>query len=163
MPLELSSEYLNKNITAIQYNYLNLPSKITFGDGTTFVYLYGADGTKLRTTHTIDGTVTTTDYCGSMMYENGLLKRVLVDGGYIENGTYYFYLMDHVGNNRVITSSIGSIAQSNHCYPFGMSFTECSATSQQPYKYNGKELDTERGLNLYDYSARYMGSCIGTV
>lgn len=23
--------------------------------------------------------------------------------------------------------------------------------SQQPYKYNGKELDTERGLNLYDY------------
>ena len=163
MSLELSSEYLNKSITAIQYNYLNLPSKITFGDGSTIVYLYGADGTKLRTTHTIDGTVTTTDYCGSMMYENGLLKRVLVDGGYIENGTYYFYLMDHVGNNRVIASSSGSIAQSNHCYPFGMSFTEGSATSQQPYKYNGKELDTERGLNLYDYSARYMGFCIGTV
>ena len=96
----------------------------------------------------------TTDYCGNVIYENGLLKRIMVDGGYIENGTYYFYLTDHLGNNRVIASAGGSIVQSNHYYPFGMSFAEGSATSQQPYKYNGKELDTERGLNLYDYSAR---------
>ncbi|MBP7105557.1 MAG: RHS repeat-associated core domain-containing protein, partial [Fermentimonas sp.] len=55
----------------------------------------------------------------------------------------------------------GSIVQSNHYYPFGMSFAEGSTTSQQPYKYNGKELDTERGLNLYDYSARYMDPALG--
>ena len=96
-----------------------------------------------------------------MIYENGLLKRILVDGGYIENGTYYFYLTDHLGNNRVIASAGGSIVQSNHYYPFGMSFAEGSATSQQPYKYNGKELDTERGLNFYDYSARYMDPALG--
>jgi len=42
-----------------------------------------------------------------------------------------------------------------------MSFTEGSATSQQPYNYNGKELDTERGLNLYDYSAQYMDPVLG--
>ncbi len=103
----------------------------------------------------------TTDYCGNVIYENGLLKRILVDGGYIENGTYYFYLTDHLGNNRVIASAGGSIVQSNHYYPFGMSFAEGSATSQQPYKYNGKELDTERGLNLYDYSARLMDPALG--
>ena len=61
---------LNKNITDIQYNFLNLPSQITFDDGSTIVYLYSADGTKLRTTHTINGTVTKTDYCGNMIYEN---------------------------------------------------------------------------------------------
>ena len=55
----------------------------------------------------------------------------------------------------------GSIVQSNHYYPFGMSFAEGSTTSQQPYKDNGKELDTERGLNLYDYSARYMDPALG--
>ncbi|TWV05084.1 RHS repeat-associated core domain-containing protein, partial [Bacteroidaceae bacterium HV4-6-C5C] len=33
--------------------------------------------------------------------------------------------------------------------------------SSQPYKYNGKELDTDRGLNLYDYSARYMDPALG--
>ncbi len=124
----------------------------------TNTYTYAADGRKLKT---VLGGSKTTDYCGNVIYENGLLKRILVDGGYIENGTYYFYLTDHLGNNRVIASSSGSIIQSNHYYPFGMSFTEGSATSQQPYKYNGKELDTERGLNLYDYSARLMDPTLG--
>ncbi len=63
----------------------------------------------------------------------------------------------------MIASSGGSIVQSNHYYPFGMSFTEGSVTSHQSYKYNGKELDTERGLNLYDYSARYMDPALGRV
>ena len=61
----------------------------------------------------------------------------------------------------MIASASGSIVQSDHYYPFGMSFTEGSATSQQPYKYNGKELDTERGLNLYDYLARLMDPALG--
>jgi RHS repeat-associated protein len=42
-----------------------------------------------------------------------------------------------------------------------MSFAEGTVTSSQPYKYNGKELDTDRGLNLYDYSARYMDPALG--
>ncbi len=42
-----------------------------------------------------------------------------------------------------------------------MSFVEGVTTSKQPYKYNGKELDTEKGLNLYDYSARLMDPVLG--
>nr|WP_320059444.1 RHS repeat-associated core domain-containing protein [uncultured Bacteroides sp.] len=42
-----------------------------------------------------------------------------------------------------------------------MSFAEGVTVSGQPYKYNGKELDTERGLNLYDYSARLMDPALG--
>ncbi|MDD3211172.1 MULTISPECIES: RHS repeat domain-containing protein [Bacteroides] len=147
----------NKSITEISYNVLNLPQTLKISSATN-TYTYAADGRKLKT---VLGGSKTTDYCGNVIYENGLLKRILVDGGYIENGTYYFYLTDHLGNNRVIASSSGSIIQSNHYYPFGMSFTEGSATSQQPYKYNGKELDTERGLNLYDYSARLMDPTLG--
>jgi RHS repeat-associated protein len=89
-----------------------------------------------------------------MIYENGILKRILVDGGYIEGGVYYFYLADNEGNNWVVANASGTVVQANHYYPFGMPFTEGNATSSQPYKYNGKELDTERGLNLYDYGAR---------
>ena len=40
---------LNKNITDIQYNYLNLPCKVTFKDGSTITYTYTVNGTKLRT------------------------------------------------------------------------------------------------------------------
>ena len=39
---------LNKGITDIQYNCLNLPSAVTFSDGSTITYVYAADGTKLK-------------------------------------------------------------------------------------------------------------------
>ncbi len=120
-------------------------------------YTYAADGRKLKTV--IGGK--TTDYCGNVIYENGVLKRILVEGGYIEGGTYYFYLTDHLGNNRVVANASGAVVQTNHYYPFGMSFPEGAVSSSQPYKYNGKELDTDRGLNLYDYSARYMDPTLG--
>jgi len=99
--------------------------------------------------------VKVTDYAGNKIYENGELKRVLVDGGYIENNAYHFYLKDHLGNNRVVINQNDSIIQRNHYYPFGMEFADNSG-DDQPYKYNGKELNRMHGLNMYDYSARHM-------
>ena len=63
---------LNKGISNISYNCLNLPSAVTFSDGSTIAYTYGADGTKLKTVHKIGSTTTTTDYCGNVVYENGV-------------------------------------------------------------------------------------------
>lgn len=103
----------------------------------------------------------TTDYVGNKIYENGTLKRILVDAGYIENGTYYFYQNDHLGNNRVVATASGAVTQKTHYYPFGTAFAESTNRDSQPYKYNGKELDQMHGLNLYDYSARYYESAIG--
>lgn len=151
----------NKNITDIQYNVLTLPSKITFGDGNSVSYMYAADGRKLQTVHKIDGTTTTTDYVGNMIYENGTLKRTLVDGGYYEDDEYYFYIQDHLGNNRVVAKQDGTVVQTNDYYPFGANFAESTATDAQPYKYNGKELDTKGGLNLYDYGARHYDPVLG--
>ena len=103
-----------------------------------------------------------TDYAGDMIYENGTLKRILIDGGYIEDGQYYYYLIDHLGNNRLVVNSGGTVVQKNHYYPFGMSFAETSVAEQgkQPYKFGGKELDMMNGLNQYDYSARYYDPAI---
>ncbi|TWV06060.1 hypothetical protein FQ707_14605 [Bacteroidaceae bacterium HV4-6-C5C] len=151
---------LNKGISSITYNLLNLPQTLTISNplgSATNSYTYAADGRKLKT---VIGSKTT-DYCGSVIYENGVLKRILVEGGYIEGGAYYFYLTDHLGNNRVVANASGAVVQTNHYYPFGMSFPEGAVSSSQPYKYNGKELDTDRGLNMYDYSARYMDPVLG--
>ncbi len=152
---------LNKNITNIQYNLLNLPSVVTFSDGSTIRYMYSADGTKLRTTHVINGTTSTTDYCGNVIYENGTAKRLLNDEGYVDltTNTYYYYLKDHQGNNRVVINSSGTVQETNHYYPFGGIFS--TSTNVQPYKYNGKELDTKKGLNLYDYGARHYDAALG--
>ena len=153
---------LNKGITDIQYNVLNLPSTVSFSDGSTITYTYGADGTKLRTVHKIGSTTTTTDYCGNVIYENGTQKLLLTEEGYINlTGTqqYHYYLKDHQGNNRVVINQSGTVEETNHYYPFGGVFGTTGNT--QPYKYNGKEFDTKKGLNWYDYGARHYDAALG--
>ena len=152
---------LNKGISGITYNFLNLPNAVTFSDGSTITYTYGADGTKLRTVHKIGSTTTTTDYCGNVIYENGVQKLLLTEEGYItlSDSKYHYYLKDHQGNNRVVISQSGTVEETSHYYPFGGVFA--SAGNVQPYKYNGKELDSKKGLNWYDYGARHYDAALG--
>ena len=152
---------LNKGISNISYNCLNLPSAVTFSDGSTIAYTYGADGTKLKTVHKTGSTTTTTDYCGNVVYENGVQKLLLTDEGYVtlSDGKYHYYLKDHQGNNRVVINQSGTVEEANHYYPFGGVFA--SSGNVQPYKYNGKEFDAKKGLNWYDYGARHYDAVLG--
>jgi RHS repeat-associated protein len=59
----------------------------------------------------------------------------------------------------VVASSGGTVTEVNHYYPFGSVFA--SSGNMQPYKYNGKELDTKKGLNWYDYGARHYDATLG--
>ena len=178
---------LNKNITSVSYNLLNLPAQVTFvsqpqslvttiggvqfelssggktltsgGSTHTHTYTYAADGRKLKVVQ--DDMVR--DYVGGIIYENGSLKRVLIDGGYVESGTYYYYLNDHLGNTRVVASGTGTVLQKNEYYPFGMPMAETANADQdkQPYKYNGKEFERKDGLNWMDYGARHYDAALG--
>ena len=152
---------LNKGISNISYNCLNLPSAVTFSDGSTIVYTYAGDGAKLKTVHKIGGTTTTTDYCGNVVYENGVQKLLLTEEGYVtlSDGKYHYYLKDHQGNNRVVINQSGTVEEANHYYPFGGVFASTGNT--QPYKYNGKELDAKKGLNWYDYGVRMYDAALG--
>ncbi|MCD8042189.1 MAG: hypothetical protein LUH10_03920 [Tannerellaceae bacterium] len=127
-----------------------MPNELTI-NGITNKYTYAADGSKLK----VEQGSTVREYTGSKVYENGSLKRILLDGGYIEGGTYHFYLTDHLGNVRVVADQNGTVKQTNEYYPFGNLFAESTGSEQQLYKYNGKELDTAQDLNLYDYHARH--------
>lgn len=140
---------------------LNLPDRIEFGDGNSISYLYDANGTKLRTTHVIDGVTTTTDYCGNAVYENGVFHKLLTEYGYVTlaDTAYHYFLQDHQGNNRVVVNQNGTVEEVNYYYPFGGIFA--STFSVQPYKYNGKELDRKGGLDWYDYGARMYDAAIG--
>lgn len=173
---------LNKGISRITYNSLNLPAQMDIKSPVAEArneYIYSADGQKLRMVQKWNpdynsapiigsdinvsslSSKKTTDYIGNRVYEDGTLKRTLIDGGYIEAGAYYYYLTDHLGNNRVVADANGSPIQKTHYYPFGMAFAESTDQAKQPYKYNGKELDPTHGLNLYDYSARYYDPAYG--
>ena len=153
---------LNKNINGIQYNILNLPSHITFADGNSFVYEYAADGSKVRTTHTINDNVTSTVYCGNAIYENGSLKILLNESGYysFQDNKFHFYIKDHQGNIRVVADETGKVDEVNDYYPFGGLMSNV-CNNVQPYKYNGKELDRKGGLDWYDYGARHYDAALG--
>ena len=170
--IDLSTEYeydengnltkdLNKKKTAIQYNCLNLPSRVMFANGNSISYLYDAAGRKLRTVHVLEGDSVTTDYCGNVVYENGVPQILLTEVGYVSltDGQYHYYLKDHQGNNRVVVDEEGTVEEVNHYYPFGGVFS--STGDAQPYKYNGKELDRKGGLDWYDYGARYYDAALG--
>ncbi len=154
---------LNKNILDIQYNCLNLPSRIEFANGNTISYVYDASGMKLRTVHLINGVTTTADYCGNVVYENGVAKALLTETGYItlSDNKYHYYLKDHQGNNRVVISQDGTTEEVNHYYPFGGLMSNSFANNVQPYKYNGKELDRKSDLDWYDYGARMYDAALG--
>ncbi|WP_308759630.1 DUF6443 domain-containing protein [uncultured Bacteroides sp.] len=152
---------LNKGITDIQYNCLNLPSQVTFSDGSTITYTYAADGTKLKTAHKMGNVTLTADYCGNVIYENGVQKLLLTEEGYVtlSDSKYHYYLKDHQGNNRVVINQSGTVEETSHYYPFGGVFA--STGNAQPYKYNGKEYDSKKGLNWYDYGARHYDAALG--
>ena len=89
-----------------------------FKDGSTIAYIYGSDGTKLRTIHKIGGATTTTDYCDNVIYENSTAKRMLAEVGYVtlSDKKPHYYLQDHQGNDRVVINESGSVEEVNHYY-----------------------------------------------
>jgi len=72
-----------------------------------------------------------------------------------------------LGNVRLVfteSNGLASIVQENHYYPFGMQQNGNWAKTQtvkNDYLYNGKELNTEIGLNWIDYGARFYNTAIG--
>lgn len=166
----------NKGITSITNNALNLPLITDIKSPVAEArneYTYTATGQKIKvvqkwnpsfsTAPVIGSAINTTlltqskttDYAGNKIYENGVLKKILTDNGYYESGIYYFYIKDHLGNNRIVSNQTSDVVQSTQYYPFGMAFADATSSTIQPYKYSGKELDVMHGLNQYDVEARY--------
>lgn len=175
----LTQDY-NKGIACIQYNLLNLPDTLQFANGNSICYAYGADGVKHSVVHqtaipnltvpmgsTLNlmtnqiSNTSTVDYCGNVIYKNGVLDMLLTETGYIEiRGTgysYHHYLRDHQGNNRVVIDNDGNVEQVNHYYPYGGLFGDGTEGDGQPYRYNGKEMDRMHGLDWVDYGSRMKG------
>jgi len=46
---------------------------------------------------------------------------------------YYFYVKDHLGNNRIVANFSGEIVQSNQYYPFGMEFADGMGQDRRYY------------------------------
>jgi len=106
---------LNKNISAITYNHLNLPDSIIITGKGRIKYLYDAAGAKLQKIVT-DNTgstprVTTTDYIGGFVYQNDTLQflgheegrvRAVFQANQPVQYVYDYFVKDHLGNVRMV-------------------------------------------------------------
>jgi len=104
-----------------------------------------------------DYTVLTTDYVGNMIYENGALKEIMLPEGYYQNGTFYYYLKDHLGNNREVwCANTNTTVQRTQYYASGLPWASNAVDNPglQQRKYNGKEFVEMNGYDTYDYGAR---------
>jgi RHS repeat-associated protein len=182
---------INKRISNIEYNYLNLPQRITIVPTETIKqygtidFVYDASGAKMRKIVTVKLLLSTKvqiftyDYVGGVEYKNNLLERIgNTEGAVTKNSLgvfeYEYALRDHLGNTRatfadanndgIVTSA--DIRQINHYYPFGLNmegnWTPKGANGGgNKYQYNGKELNEDFGLNWNDYGARFYDAAIG--
>ncbi|GAA6364103.1 hypothetical protein I1700191I7_10850 [Bacteroides ovatus] len=68
--------------------------------------------------HKAGNTTTTTDYCGNVIYENGVQELLLTDAGHVtlSDKKYHYYLQDHQENNRVVVDQTGQKEEVGHYY-----------------------------------------------
>jgi len=106
---------LNKGVSAITYNHLNLPSQITVTGKGTISYQYDAAGNKLKKTVVEDNVLpartTVTDYVSGFVYsqdklelsshEEGRIRPVYTTGQPVSY-VYDYFEKDHLGNIRVV-------------------------------------------------------------
>lgn len=171
----------------ISYNHLNLPTNITIsggGNDGSIDYIYDATGMKIQKilNDTGQSSVTTTDYAGNYIYDNGQLAFFSHQEGYVyKDGTgefkYVYQYKDHLNNVRLSYTEDPSnpgqatIIQENNYYPFGgkhMGYNIGGDNSlgndlAQKWKFGGKELDDsfEGALSTYDFGARNYDPWIG--
>ncbi|KAA2239229.1 RHS repeat-associated core domain-containing protein [Chitinophaga agrisoli] len=106
---------LNKGISSITYNHLNLPELITVTGKGSVQYKYDATGRKLQkvvtdnlgttpkiiTTTYIDGLVYQNDTLQFLAHEEGRIRTVFKTGNPVSY-VYDYFLKDHLGNVRTV-------------------------------------------------------------
>ena len=180
---------LNKGITTVSYNHLNLPYQVTFINGGNIKYTYDAVGTRLsKKVQPSGGTLVTTDYVNGFQYTDNVLKFFPhSDEGYVEfknnQYLYTYQYKDHLGNIRLTyrdgfrnhptleyakdgVIQVSEIIEKSDYYPFGLKqkgndLPDYSAVNKYKYAYGGKELNDELGLDLYDFGARNYDPALG--
>ncbi len=188
---------LNKDITNITYNHLNLPTRVHFGASSSsskdIYYTYDATGTKIEKKVQNGGYYQDiTLYAGNMIYSGNThpsdgymnLQFFNTPEGYVEpknpenlgeGYNYVYQYKDHLGNVRLTYADSNKdgtidasteIIEENNYYPFGMlhrgyNNVVTSTNPAQDYKYNGKELNDELGLDWYDYGWRNYDAALG--
>ena len=164
----------NKNITAITYNHLNLPKRITFSGGDYIEYTYNAAGQKISkfvSSVNTNNTVKNVEYIDGFQYVGGELNFFPHAEGYVNVtlGTtgnrifnYVYYYTDHLGNIRLtytkdMVSNELKIMDENHYYPFGLKHQKYSPAGSLDLKAQSADIARPGYATSTDFMYKYNG------
>ncbi len=102
--------------------------------------------------------IDTYDTYGAYEYENGKFSRLNTATGYRDSVGVHVYVRDWQGNIRAVVRKGADgkavLEQATYYYPYGMPMAESTNPTANRYKYTGKELLTDHGVNILDYGPR---------
>jgi RHS repeat-associated protein len=161
----------NTSSDAINSYTWNAESQLKITAATT--YLYDGDGRRVAKANTATPPVPSKFYWygagGDILAEtNGsgiLLNEYVFFGGkrialVPASGNPSYYVEDLLGTSRVMTTNVGVVCYDADFYPYGGERTPITnSCSQNNYKFEGKERDTETGND--DFVARYYSNRFG--
>ncbi len=85
--------------------------------------------------------------------------------GYRDSVGTHVYVRDWQGNIRAVVrrnaQGVVELEQATYYYPYGMPMAESTNPTINKYKYTGKELLTDHGVNIMDYGARFYDPVTG--
>jgi RHS repeat-associated protein len=78
----------------------------------------------------------------------------------VSTNTVHYYFSDHLGTHTVVENAAGTACEQDiDYYPYGGQQNDYCPNVAQHYKFNGKERDTETGLD--NFGARFDASSLG--
>jgi RHS repeat-associated protein len=169
---------LNRNISLIEYNYLDLVSKVKFANNDSIQYFYTSTGEKRRTERTLGGQKSYTFYDGEMIYtatgnltslNDYRLSEIQNSEGRYVNGKLEYGYTDHLGNLRLsYKDSLGTafVTQGYAYDAWGLELKlhryQFSSANNDRYTWQGKEdLELDGLDNWSDFGWRIEDRTLG--
>ena len=118
----------------------------TGGDSTPTIY-WGA------------GTLAESDTSGNLTSEYVFVNGRRIARRDVSSGNVYYLFADMLGSSNVVASSAGALENESQFYPYGGERVVTQNLTNQKYKFEGKERDTESGLD--NFGARFDSSATG--
>ena len=165
----------NRGIASVIYDYSHHPYMIYISDGRSYTKnYYTPDGRRLSSLHvayiangnSFNRVLSRDTYIDGLILRGDTTLLWRFDGGYVSlnaNGTptcWNYYITDHLGSTRMVVDNNDTIKETISYYPFGSEMKMenpalLNSNSWQRFRFTGKELDRQNGLNMYDFGARW--------
>jgi RHS repeat-associated protein len=151
------------------YRY-DAENRLVYTSAGGYNYYYDGDGNRVAKSNGTTGTAYWRGPTGDPIFESSLTgtnqeEYIFFNGSRVArmdvgSNAAHYYFSDELGSSAVVETANGSSCEQDiDYYPYGGVMSDFCPNIAQHYRFNGKERDTETGLD--NFGARYNASSLG--